>query len=102
MVLHGTLEVKPPGESKRQVGDEVKVPVDPRTTTRQPISIMVGVPSSHRLQSSPMESPSPHAKLGHHRSSWSPFVRSVMPVTTCDLAVSRVDTARSLDQKRNQ
>jgi hypothetical protein len=79
LVINGTIEVKPGGESKLRIGDEVKANVDLRTTTGQPTSIMVVTPSSLRLQRSPMYGPISHARLDHHRSNRTPFVRSVMP-----------------------
>jgi hypothetical protein len=43
---NGTIEVKPDGESTRRIGAKVTGTVDLRTTTRQPISIVVG---DHRV-----------------------------------------------------
>jgi hypothetical protein len=42
LVIHGPIEVKPAGESKRRIGDESKGTVDLTTTTRQSTRIMVG------------------------------------------------------------
>jgi hypothetical protein len=42
LVINGAIEVKRGGESRRRIGDEVKVTVALSTTTRQPTSLMVG------------------------------------------------------------
>jgi hypothetical protein len=102
MVMHGTIEVKPGGASKRRLGVEVKVHVDLRTTTRPPTRIMVG---DHLVSQAAMV---PDMQLSPPCQGRPPQVKpdAVRPisdaVTTCDPAVRRADAATRLDQEPRQ
>jgi hypothetical protein len=58
-VIHGTIEVTPGGESKRRIGDEVKVYVDFSMITRQPTRIMVADHLVDQAATLPDVQPSP-------------------------------------------